>query len=196
MKNGNMIKRIWCCLISRTKKLSDKYKNENSKLQDQKNNWTLIATHEINIRETIQNKLLKRHKKALEEIKSLKEIIKIPRNHFKYLEKMDYEQINNSKKIIQKKLVTSLKASRSIHKRYRSNGTRNTESIHFLPSVPSNTSFQFPSLNHSSRPYVHPDSFHQICSQERFPLSTSFDAPGPTLAASTIPSKSIRSLWE
>ena len=71
---------------------------EKSQLEEKNQDWQKVLLEEIKVREAIQVLLLAREHKAKEEIKTLKKIIMIPRAHFKYLEKMKYDEILSSKK--------------------------------------------------------------------------------------------------
>ena len=71
---------------------------EKAQLEEKNEDWQKILLEEIKIREAIQVLLLSREYKAKEEIKTLKKIIMIPRAHFKFLEKMKYDEILNSQK--------------------------------------------------------------------------------------------------
>ena len=67
--------------------LSD-FIREKSLLQQKNDSFNKIWVEELRIREAIEIQLLQREKKMKEEIATLKNVIKIPRAHFKYLEKM------------------------------------------------------------------------------------------------------------
>lgn len=68
----------------------------------------------------------------------------IPRAHFKYLERMNYEDIVKRKKELDEEAHTFVRKKKA-DKRYKSNNTR-AESITLMQSISSNPTFNFPSL--------------------------------------------------
>ena len=65
--------------------INDKKKNKNN--HDDIKEWKDVIEKELDIKDQIVTKLLKRDGQLKEEIKKLKEVIQIPRSHFKNLEK-------------------------------------------------------------------------------------------------------------
>ncbi|CAI2386281.1 unnamed protein product [Moneuplotes crassus] len=89
--------------------IKEKFIADKKKEDAKKSNWIAIASEELKVRDTIQNMFLAREQQAIAEIKTLKDVIKIPRAHFKNLERINYSNIVSQKKQIEK---NSLKIAR------------------------------------------------------------------------------------
>lgn len=96
------------------------------KVNDKKENLTglhLLFT-EIQVREKIQQKMLQQENELKEEIQALKQILMVPRLHYKYLENKKLEDIKKEKDLIikteVKKIANELSHPNSTKNTYRS----------------------------------------------------------------------------
>ena len=62
-----------------------------------------LLTEELRVNEVLKEQLQSGQEKLRQELKELKKIIKIPRMHFKYLEKLEYDEILAQWKQIEEK---------------------------------------------------------------------------------------------
>lgn len=67
--------------------------HEKMKLEEEHNNQKNMLQEELRLNEVIKEQLQQGQDKLRQELKELKRIIKIPRMHFKYLEKLEYDEI-------------------------------------------------------------------------------------------------------
>lgn len=96
------------------------------KINDKKENLTginLLFT-EIQVREKIQQKMFQQENELKEEILALKQILMVPRLHYKYLENKKLEDIKKEREVIVKteigKIVTELSHPKSTKNTYKS----------------------------------------------------------------------------
>ena len=77
--------------------------DEKKQIQDAFRQEKLFLYEEFKVNKAIQFVLQQGKDKLLEELKEVKKIIKIPRMHFKYLEKMEYDGIMAQMKQLEEK---------------------------------------------------------------------------------------------
>lgn len=118
------------------KKVDDMLKvfyHQKDVLRDDLGEWKSIVQEELRVREKVQEILIEREKKYKEEISTLKQIILIPRTHFKNLEKMKYEDLVKQKDKILNKTVSGnnsiIRTSRQSKFHTRAGSTTLTEEI-------------------------------------------------------------------
>jgi len=62
---------------------------------------------ELRVNEALNKQLASQVEKLKEELKEVKQIIKVPRMHFKYLEKLEYEGLLKKRKDLESTKLTS-----------------------------------------------------------------------------------------
>ena len=62
---------------------------------------------ELRVNEALNKQLASQVEKLKEELKEVKQIIKVPRMHFKYLEKLEYEGLLKKRKDLESAKLTS-----------------------------------------------------------------------------------------
>ncbi|CDW84153.1 UNKNOWN [Stylonychia lemnae] len=90
----------------RIKQMFEDFFSEKSKMEEEALKEKTILQEELRLNDIIKEQLQQGQDKLRQELKELKRIIKIPRMHFKYLEKLEYDEILNQMKEIEEKQVT------------------------------------------------------------------------------------------
>ena len=102
----------------RTTNMIADFFNEKEALKEKLSIWKDIWFEELKIREAIMIAYQKKEQKMSEELYTLKDVIKIPRTHFKNLEKLKYDEIVEQKKAYDSKSlgINREKLNNTMHK--------------------------------------------------------------------------------
>ncbi|CAI2385850.1 unnamed protein product [Moneuplotes crassus] len=147
--------------------------------------WKEVVEAEIGIKEAIIRRQQKHNSKMSEDVKNLKEVIQIPRYHFKNLEKLSFDEIMQQKKMIEEGTIPSrqesgssrshngqtrpeslIKSSKTVLKAKRAVGTPKRGSVrHQFPVIRKNT-YKLSQRRHLMRNGVSPETYHTITRSE------------------------------
>ena len=130
---------------SRTTKLISDFFKEKEALREKLSEWKGIWFEELRVREAIMHTYQKQNQKMAEEIHTLKDVIKIPRTHFKNLEKLKYDEIVEQKILYDSK---SLGINRDkFNSTMQNNHHSRAESTSLTFMKDNDTNFMFPRLH-------------------------------------------------
>eukprot|EP00347_Sterkiella_histriomuscorum_P011268 403373102 len=87
----------------RIKQMFEDFFQEKQKMEDETSKEKNMLQEELRVNDIIKDQLAQGQEKLRQELKELKRIIKIPRMHFKYLEKLEYDEILTQVKEIEEK---------------------------------------------------------------------------------------------
>jgi hypothetical protein len=129
--------------------MQDEYRDEKKQTNQKFNDYKEIVEQEIGVKDAIFREYKVRDDKFKEEMGKLKEIILIPRKHFKYMEKLKFDELLDKKKLLDKgQLDTIREHSQSDRLKRNSKMSETTNTTGQRDSV---NSLKFPRLHRRSR---------------------------------------------
>eukprot|EP00347_Sterkiella_histriomuscorum_P009793 403339870 len=131
----------------RIKQMFEDFFQEKQKMEDETSKEKNMLQEELRVNDIIKDQLAQGQDKLRQELKELKRIIKIPRMHFKYLEKLEYDEILTQVKEIEEKQGTQtgtnlMSTRKKILKKHIRNLSMNSKDQQYTnPGADSVTSF-------------------------------------------------------